>query len=265
MKEFIQQLIIVLFCSIVCFSCNDTGERTNIISAYDTWNSYLGGPDRNHYTTLSQINPNNVKNLKIVWSYKAIDSGQMQMNPIIIDTLVYGVTAALRAVALHAESGKEIWRFGDSLKLSHSTSRGLAYWSKGNDKRIFHSVGADLYALNALTGIPISSFGNNGKIDLRSGMPEIAKNKFVISNTPGTVYKDLIIMPLRLSEDAGAAPARVSTALEYLTGLLPADKHFSPNSLISLSGKHLGSLTNYEDTPLRDDDELAIIAPVAGG
>ena len=55
---------------------------------YTKWTSYLGGNDRNHYSTLSQISPKNVTQLKLAWSYAAPDSGQMQMSPIIVDTLL---------------------------------------------------------------------------------------------------------------------------------------------------------------------------------
>ena len=227
MLNIYRSLFFGISCSLLFLNCDKTFEKKAIRTDYTTWSTYLGGSDRNHYTTLSQISPENVANLEVAWSYKAPDSGQMQMNPIIIDTIIYGVTAALRAVAIHAETGKEIWKFGDSLKVWHSTSRGLAYWEKGDDKRILHSVGADLYALNALTGKPIISFGENGKIDLRSGMPEIAKDKFVISNTPGTIYENLIIMPLRLSEDVGAAPGDIM-AFNVITGKLEWVFHTIP-------------------------------------
>ncbi len=217
--------LIIPILSILLLCCDKTGNQES--KKYNTWSSYLGGGDRNHYSTLSQITLENVTDLKVAWSYSAPDSGQMQMNPIVVDTLLYGVTAALRAVALHAETGKEIWRFGDSLQVWHSTSRGVSYWAKGLDKRILHTVGPDLYALNALTGKPIESFGNGGKIDLRSGMPESAKDKFVISNTPGTIYQDLIIMPLRLSEDVGAAPGDI-IAFNVITGALEWVFHTIP-------------------------------------
>jgi len=186
-------------------------------NTYTTWTSYLGGPDRNHFSTLSQINPQNVSKLKVAWSYETPDWGQMQMNPIIIDTILYGVTAALRVVAIQAETGKEIWRFGDSLKVWHSTSRGVSYWAKEKDRRILYTRGSYLYALNALTGKPIASFGKAGRIDLRSGLPETAKDKFVISNTPGTIYEDVIIMPLRVAEDSNAAPGDIM-AFDVITG-----------------------------------------------
>ena len=113
------------------YKCKNPEKIKVTLPNYTAWSSYLGGPERNHYTTLSQITPENLIQLKVAWVYKAPDSGQMQMNPIIVDTLVYGVTAALRAVAIHAETGKEVWRFGDSLKVWHSTSRGVSYWVKG--------------------------------------------------------------------------------------------------------------------------------------
>ncbi len=184
---------------------------------YNTWRSYQGGPDRNQYSTLSEITLDNVTDLKVAWTYESSDFGQMQMNPIIIDTILYGVTSRLRAIALHAATGKEIWRFGDSLKLRASTSRGVAYWEKDDDKRILYTSGPYLYALNALTGKSIESFGDNGKVNLSSGLGEIAKGSFLVSNTPGTVYKDIIVMPIRVPEDIGALPGNIM-AFNVITG-----------------------------------------------
>jgi len=176
---------------------------------YTQWNSYLGDKERNHFSTLDQITPENVTQLKVAWEYEAPDYGQMQMNPIVVDSILYGVTAALRAIALHAETGRELWQFGDSLQVWHSTSRGVSYWENDNDKRVFFTRGSQLWALDALTGKPVESFGDSGSIDLRSGLPENAKDKFVISNTPGTIFNDLIIMPLRVSESIGSAPGYI--------------------------------------------------------
>jgi quinoprotein glucose dehydrogenase len=219
---------LVLVFSSLFLSCSTSEEKNPSKTNYKTWSSYLGDSGRSHYSTLSQITLKNVKDLKVAWSYESPDWGQMQMNPIVIDTILYGVTAALRVVALNAETGKEIWQFGDSVKVWHSTSRGVSYWEKGDDKRILCTRGPDLFALDALTGKPIPSFGNNGKVDLRSGMPESAREKFVISNTPGTVYKDVIVMPLRLSEGAGAAPGNIM-AFNVITGKVEWVFHTIPH------------------------------------
>jgi len=204
-------------------SCNQENEE----KSYTSWSSYLGDDGRNHYTELDQITPGNVANLEVAWRYFAPDSGQMQMSPIIANGMVYGVTAGVQPFALDAKSGKEIWRFGDPLRVWHSTSRGVAYWEKGTDKRIFCTIGPTLYALNALTGEPIASFGNEGKIDLHLGLPEIAAEKFIVSNTPGTIFKDLIIMPVRLSEGSDAAPGDVR-AFSTITGELVWTFHTIP-------------------------------------
>ncbi len=194
---------------------------------YTEWREYLGGPDRNHYSTLDQIKPENVQNLKVAWTYSTPDSGQMQVNPIIVDGVLYGVTSSVQAFALDAATGKEIWRFGDKLKNFASTSRGVAYWSEGNDKRILHTIGHYLYAIDAITGQPIPTFGDNGKVDLHTGLPEIARKKFIISNTPGTIFEDLIVMPVRLSEGADAAPGDIR-AFNVKTGKLAWTFHTIP-------------------------------------
>ena len=191
------------------------------------WGDYLGGADRNHYSELTQINPQNVANLKIAWTYSTADSGQMQVNPLIIDGVLYGVTPSVQAFALDAATGKELWVFGDKLNAWHSNSRGVAYWTDGQDKRVLHTIGSKLYCIDAKTGKEIPSFGESGHIDLHDGLPEIAKDKFIVSNTPGTIFEDLIVMPLRLSEGADAAPGDIR-AFNVKTGKLAWTFHTIP-------------------------------------
>lgn len=198
------------------FRQNTTDDKPN---DYTNWGEYLGGPDRSHYSALTQIAPNNVAQLKVAWTYASPDSGQIQTNPIVVDGVLYGVTPTVQAFALDAATGKEIWKFGDPLKVWHSTSRGVTYWQSGTDKRILYTVGPKLHALDATTGKPISSFGENGTADLHEGLGEQAKDKFIISNTPGTLFGDLIVMPVRVSEGADAAPGYIR-AFNVRTGKL---------------------------------------------
>ena len=220
------RLLSLLAAFIIITQCNKfyhSGGENHYIE----WKHYNGDPGRSHYSQLSEFTSKNIKSLKVSWVYESKDYGQMQMNPIVVDTLLYGVSSALRVFALDARSGEEVWVFGDTLKTLFSTSRGVSYWESGNDRRIFYTKGADLWALNAHTGQPIPSFGKGGKIDLRSGLPASARDKFVISSTPGTTYKNLIIMPLRLSEDVGAPPGDVM-AFDVITGELAWSFHTLP-------------------------------------
>ncbi|MEL6916734.1 MAG: PQQ-binding-like beta-propeller repeat protein [Bacteroidota bacterium] len=258
--SFLVSLFFLLSCTDDVRKPQSSGEK------YTTWSSYLGSPDRSHYSILSQITKKNSADLRVAWTYSAPDSGQMQMNPIVVDTILYGVTAALRVIALQAETGKEMWRFGDSLKVWHSTSRGVAYWENGKDKRVLYTRGPHLFALNALTGRPIHAFGDSGKIDLRSGLPASAKDKFVISNTPGTIYKDLIIMPLRVSEDIGAAPGDIM-AFNIVTGDLAWVFHTIPHpnepgyetweNKEAYGNESIGAANNWAGMAL--DDETGIL------
>ncbi len=212
---------------VVLSACGEGGPETSDNPAYKSWRSYLGDPGRSHFSTLEAFRPDNVSRLQVAWEYESADFGQMQMNPLVIDSVLYGVSAALRAFALDARTGEELWVFGDSLKVWHSTNRGLSYWESGDDRRILYTMGSDLWALDAATGKPIPTFGEGGRIDMRSGMPGNAREKFVISNTPGTIYKDLIIMPLRVSEGAGAAPGDIM-AFDVRTGALEWVFHTLP-------------------------------------
>ena len=91
------------------------------------WKEYLGGPDRNHYSDLTEINTSNVSQLQKVWEFHTGDtSGQMQCNPIIVDGLLFGSTASIEIFALDAASGKEVWRFKDVRDEQwFSTNRGV--------------------------------------------------------------------------------------------------------------------------------------------
>lgn len=193
----------------------------------DDWDSYLGGSDRNHFTVLNQITKDNVGQLKVAWTYSMPDSGQMQSNPIISKGILYGISSGLQVFALNAANGKQIWKFGDPIKNWASTSRGVSLWKGENENRILFTAGPNLWALNAVTGQPILSFGKSGKVDLHEGLPKIAQDKFIISNTPGTIFKNLIIMPVRLSEGADAAPGDIR-AFDVITGKIAWTFHTIP-------------------------------------
>src|SRR5271155_5693504 len=91
-------------------------------------------------------------------------------------TLVLGLglcttTPGRSVIALDAASGKLIWKFEPDLA-GRVLTRGVSYWSDGHQSRIFAGARYYVYALDADTGKPISSFGENGRIDLRKGLRE---------------------------------------------------------------------------------------------
>ncbi len=207
-------LAVVFF--IFLSACTDSDNKIKS----SEWREYLGGPDRNHYSMLDQINISNVSRLIKAWEYHTGDSGQIQCNPIIVNGVLYGITATMQPFALNAATGKELWRQRDSLGTTwYGNLRGVVYWEQEEDKRILYTKESWLHALDALTGKPILTFGDSGKVSLRTGLGPTAEKKFVISNTPGTVFEDLIVMPLRVSEGTDAALGYIQ-AFNIKTGKL---------------------------------------------
>lgn len=197
----------LLIIGLLICGCQDqekTLTQRNVGSGPE-WSEYLGGPERNQYSELTQINSSNVDQLEVAWEYNTGVFGEMQTNPLVINDTLYGMTANLQPFALHAATGEEIWiKTGDDVN-SLSNSRGIVYWEDGEDKRILHTNGEWLYARDARTGEEISDFGENGRTSLKSGLGETAADKYVGSTSPGTVFEDIIVMPIRVDEGHEAA------------------------------------------------------------
>ena len=190
------------------------------------WAVYLGDNSSSQFADLKQINSKNVKDLEVTWVYRTGDADslnrtQIQCNPLIIEGVLYGSSPKLKFFALNAATGQEKWMFdpfeGGYDQYFMSVNRGVAYWSNENEKRLLLTAGPHLYALDAITGNLIPDFGLEGKVDLREGLGKDAADRFVVSNTPGIVYKNLLILGTRVDEGFGAAPGHVR-AYNIVTG-----------------------------------------------
>lgn len=204
---------IVFVVSVLFYWCNEKNE----IHSKD-WMSYLGGSNRNHFSDLDQINNQNVADLKIAWEYHSENGdsnlGQIQTNPIIVDGILYGISPSLKVFALNAATGKEIWNYdfqADSSNTIKHAARGLMYFSSGGtSKRIYFAATCYLFALDAISGKLISSFGRNGSISLKAGLKTNKGGDFYLTATsPGVIFDNLIIMGFRTSENMGAVPGNI--------------------------------------------------------
>ncbi len=59
--------------------------------------------------------------------------------------------------------------------------------------------------------------------------------------------------------------ATLDDALARLESLAPGAEPLPETCLVAVSGNHLGTLGDHRAATLQDGDELALIAPVAGG
>ena len=199
--------------SLVIWSCIGIFGCSSKQDPYTIWETYQGDPGSNQYSSLGQINKGNVDQLKVAWVYQTGDSlgqqSQIQCNPIIVDDILYATSPAIKLIALHAATGELLWEFDPALDFSPHVNRGVTYWESGNDKRILFTAGSLLFAIDAITGKPVVSFGTAGVTSLKAGLGPRAADLFVISTSPGVIYKDLYIIGTRVSENADAAPGYI--------------------------------------------------------
>jgi quinoprotein glucose dehydrogenase len=185
------------------------------------WPDYGGNKAGNRYSTLDQINPGNVGQLKVAWMYNATDKlgpgkipREIECQPIVVDGILYGTTPELKLFAVDAATGKQLWKFDPSAKRQgyNSMNRGMNYWQDGDDKRILYTAGSNLFAINALTGEPVGTFGVNGKVDLHMGLGNDrydVKDLAITATSPGVIYKDILITGSTVSESGDALPGHI--------------------------------------------------------
>ena len=201
------------------------------------WRAHGGDPGHTQHSPLAQITPANVARLRVAWTYhtgdaRADDRSQIQCNPVVVDGVLYATSAGLKAFALDAATGRELWRFdpfaAGAEESALGVNRGVVVWGDGAERRVLYSAGQYLFALDARTGKLVPGFGKGGRVDLREGLGRDPAGLFVLSTTPGAVYRDLLILGTRVHEGPGpSAPGHVR-AYDARTGAIRWTFHTIP-------------------------------------
>ncbi|MEX0821062.1 MAG: PQQ-binding-like beta-propeller repeat protein [Rhodothermales bacterium] len=182
------------------------------------WGIYRGDKTGIQYSELSQITTRNVHLLEPAWEYRHGDPNgpSMYSNAIVVDGRMYFTTPKVNAVALDAETGEELWVFAhadydDDDRDFRGRNRGVTYWedADGSGGRIFNFVKDRVYAIDAASGEPITSFGEGGFIDLRQNLPVPPEEAYIEVTTPGIVYRDVLIVGSRVPEGNETTPGDV--------------------------------------------------------
>jgi quinoprotein glucose dehydrogenase len=203
-------------------------------AASERW-TYGGSPEHTRYSPLSQINRSNVNRLQVAWTYDtgdAFEGSEMQCQPVVAGGVLYATSPRLRVFALDAATGKPMWSFDplkDESRPARSRVRGLTYWERGPDKRVYFAARHWLYALDARTGTPLASFGRGGRVDLREGFPGRAPGSVSIGiNTPGVIFRDLLIVGSIVPEGLPSTPGDIR-AFDIHTGRRAWSFHTIPH------------------------------------
>jgi quinoprotein glucose dehydrogenase len=190
------------------------------------WPYWAGDQGATRYSPSSQITRSNVARLKTAWTYYSGDKDDrgrttIECTPVVIDGVMYLTSPMLKAIALDAVTGTEIWRF-DPFEgaTARGVNRGVSYWEdpKRADRRILYAAGKRLYCLNARDGKPIPTFGESGSVDLTKDMDAEVLGDLGAPSSPGVVYKDLIVLGSRNGEGPRRATPGHIRAYNVRTG-----------------------------------------------
>ena len=154
------------------------------------WRNYFGETAGTKYSPLTQIDKDNVKNLRIAWRWRTADrelqlsnplwrAGRNEETPLMINGVLYTVTGLGLVAALEPATGETRWIYDPvSYKAGIPNNggflqRGLGYWSDGTAERLFvGTADAYLVSIDARTGKPDAAFGTAGRVDLTVGVPD---------------------------------------------------------------------------------------------
>jgi glucose dehydrogenase len=173
------------------------------------WIDYGGGASASQYSPLRQIDRSNVSTLQVAWTYPTGDTGGYLFNPVVVDGVMYVLAKNSSIVAIDAATGKEIWTHENPR--GRLTNRGINYWESKDrkERRLLFSNSQYLQAIDAVTGEPISSFGIDGRVDLRLGLDRDPTKINVQSATPGRIFENLIILGSATNQEYDSAPGDI--------------------------------------------------------
>jgi len=194
------------------------------------WRTYGGDLGSTRYAPLDQINAGNFSKLQVAWRFKTDILGarpdfNLQTTPLMINGVLYATAGSRRdAVAIDAATGELLWmyRLNEDRRATASprplSGRGVAYWTDGaGDERIFMvTMGYQLVALNAKTGVPIQAFGQNGIVDLKQNDDQVLDliTGEIGLNTGPVVAKNVVIVGA--AHRAGNAPRSKTNAKGFV-------------------------------------------------
>ena len=182
------------------------------VSGRTQWSSYGGDKASSKYSPLDQIGAENFARLRVAWTWRSADEEVARANPglstwvwestpLMVGGVMYVSTSLSQVAAIDAETGKTRWIYDPETWKNGMPSnngfvhRGVAYWADGDDRRIVYGTGDGyLIGLDAKTGKPISTFGQQGRIDLTQGLGRPVNRRLHGVSSPPIICRDVVVI-----------------------------------------------------------------------
>lgn len=174
-----------------------------------TWPSYGNDPGGQRYSPLKSINRDNVSQLKVAWTFRTGDAykpahgapTRFQATPIYVDGTLFVSTPLGRVIALNPVTGKQQWAYDGKVPRDGGYgdygNRGLSTWvSPSGDRHLYiATIDARLIAIDAKTGAACNDFGDNGIVNLRTGLrlPPLQFGDYEETSPPAVVGGTIVV------------------------------------------------------------------------
>ncbi|MEK9504756.1 outer membrane protein assembly factor BamB family protein [Gaopeijia maritima] len=263
------------------------GSRTGTENG--EWRYWGGDEGSSRYTPADQLDADNAMDLEVAWEWHAANYGPQvdyvyRGTPIKVGDRLYNVAGSRRAVvSIDAATGETLWmwRMRDNPRWAASTrqnyGKGVAYTEVDGRGRIFViTPGYYMAALDADTGRPIESFGEDGIVDLHRGLgdypfdPEmgIYESGDITSSSPPIVVGDIIVVGN--SHDRGYYPEKKENVPGHIRGydvrtgeqewifhVLPQPGEFGHDTWENDAWTYTGNISAW--APLSADSDLGLV------
>ena len=268
MKNKKKTRLLAIFATVSCAVALYAAGGAQAQEPYTTWRTYSGGAHAAQYSALDEINRSNVTELEVVWSFPA-GEGAFVFNPVVVDGVMYVLARDSAIIALDAEMGEEIWAHPHEGAV---TARGINYWQSadGDDRRLLYLNAGVLTALDARTGQTVTSFGNNGRVDLRTALAargrDISGVRPLHTSNPGRVFENLMIVSLP-AQGAGyrSTPGDVhaydvvSGELRWVFHSIPRKGEFGYDTWPDGAPETAGGVHNWSELTVDEASGIAFI------
>lgn len=278
MRHLIRRLAAVLVVTLLLAAPRATAQNG---TKDGQWRFYSGDNAGTRYSPLDQINRENVKNLKIAWTWKSDNFGtrpeyKNEATPIMVNGVLYFSAGDRRVViAADAGTGETLWTWrideGERFeKAPRRINRGVTYWTDGREERIYTiTPGFHLVALNAKNGHQVQTFGKDGIVDLFKELGVDFDPTGTIGNSsPPLISHDLVIVGPALIE--GGRPKSFKNtkadimAFDARTGkkawtfhTIPRSGEFGSDTWLKDSAEYTGNAGVW--TPFSVDEETGYV------
>lgn len=209
------------------------------------WPVYGNDDAGTRYSTLNQINRQNVSLLEVAWEYHTGDASDgsdglqpttFQATPILVDGVLYLSTVYGRVIAVDPENGNEIWTYDPGIDLSlfrgEFASRGVTAWvdsdrelAESCSRRILiATIDARLISLDASTGALCEEFGSGGQVDLSIGVDlgeyHVSQTDYGVTSPP-VIIDNLVVVGSAIGDNRAVTLERgIVRAYDARTGEL---------------------------------------------